>query len=237
MDELDGLKIEWVKKGERTWLLENLDKRFFNPPMSPNTIKIASLEADTNKLGPKPVWNKYEQLQDYNRSPERSPDQVRISYKMGQFFEWLVKQKKPSIVAEFGTAFGFSGMYFLSGLEQNEHGKLLTFEPNKIWQEIAKKNLAVIGSRFKSIVGTFEENIDIYLDKKIDLIFIDAIHTSEFMLPQFELVVERTASGGLILLDDLNSSKDMAQCWEKISKDSRVKSALLVEGRVGMVEL
>ena len=83
-------------------------------------------------------------------------------------------------MVEFGTAFGVSGMYWLSGLESNNFGELLTFDPNEVWAEIARKNLSGISNRFQLVNGTFEDNIDAYLgsDRQIDMAFIDVIHTS-----------------------------------------------------------
>ena len=101
---------------------------------------------------------------------------------MGRFFSWLVTNRRPSVIVEFGTAFGVSGMYWLFGLESNGGGTLLTFEPNDVWARIAEANLVAIGRRFELTVGTFEENIDRNLSpgERIDIAFIDAIHTSEF---------------------------------------------------------
>jgi predicted O-methyltransferase YrrM len=157
---------------------------------------------------------------------------------MGNFFAYLVKLKKPSTIVEVGTAFGVSGMYWLSGLESNDHGRLVTFEPNRIWAEIARRNLSAIGKRFQLVIGTFEENLDSYLggEDKIDIAFIDAIHTSEWVVPQFNLVAERLASGGLILFDDINFSSDMASCWSSIAHEHRVKASVVLSKHVGLVE-
>jgi predicted O-methyltransferase YrrM len=142
------------------------------------------------------------------------------------------------VIVEFGTAFGVSGMYWLSGLQMNAFGRLLTFEPNEVWARIAGENLSVVSSRFELTVGTFEENIDRVLrpGESIDLAFIDAIHTSEFVRPQFEAVVARLAAGGLVLLDDIDFSRDMRSCWDGIREDDRVAASVEVE-RVGVVEL
>jgi len=97
----------------------------------------------------------------------------------------LVQKRKPEIIVEFGTAFGVSGMYFLAGLNLNKKGKLLTFDPNTVWAKLAKDNLSKISDRFKLTNGTFEDNIDNVLPEgqHIDIAFIDAIHTKEFVLP------------------------------------------------------
>jgi predicted O-methyltransferase YrrM len=71
----------------------------------------------------------------------------------------------------------------------------------------------------------------------IDIAFIDAIHTQEFVLPQLEIVLQYSKPGSIIILDDINFSKDMEECWRKVSTDSRFRSAVTVGDRVGIVEL
>jgi predicted O-methyltransferase YrrM len=69
------------------------------------------------------------------------------------------------------------------------------------------------------------------------LAFIDAIHTQEFVLPQLEIVLKHSRPGTIIVLDDINFSKDMEACWQKVSHDSRFRSAVTVGDRVGIVEV
>ncbi len=68
------------------------------------------------------------------------------------------------------------------------------------------------------------------------LAFIDAIHTSAFVEPQFELVARRLSPGGLIVLDDIDFSPDMWSCWQKLREDRRVLASAELD-RVGLVEL
>jgi predicted O-methyltransferase YrrM len=187
------------------------------------------------------LWSGYESLPDIGgrsyRGVKRSSDEVRTSSAMGRFFAWLVTDRRPAVVVEFGTAFGVSGMFWLSGLERNGAGRLLTFEPNEVWADIARRNLAAVSRRFELTVGTFEENIDRVLapGERIDVAFIDAIHTSAFVEPQFEAVAARLAGGGLVLLDDIDFSADMRSCWERIRDDRRLAASVEVD-RVGIVE-
>ncbi len=167
------------------------------------------------------------------------PNLVRTKSSVGDFFTYLVIQKKPNIIVEFGTAFGVSGMYFLSGIETNKKGELLTFEVNKNWAELAFKNLEQISKNFKLTVGTFEENIEDCLEKNrlIDIAFIDGIHTKEFVIPQLEIVVKHCNKGALIILDDIDFSENMAECWAEVSMDNRFISSLKLGNRVGVLEL
>jgi predicted O-methyltransferase YrrM len=198
--------------------------------------------AATERLGRQPLWSRYESLGEiggrtYAPGATRSSNEVRTIPQVGRFFAWLVVERRPGVVVEFGTAFGVSGMYWLSGLEMNRAGRLLTFEPNRAWAGIARDNLTAVGSRAELTVGTFEENIDCVLGagEKIDIAFMDAIHTSDFVVPQFQAVAARLAAGGLVLLDDIDFSDDMRSCWEVLRGDARVAASVEVD-RVGVLE-
>lgn len=203
------------------------------------TTQIERISAQNDDLGPQKIWQPYLQLKDYHgQSPRRMPSQVRSSPKMGSFFSHLVRLRKPDVVVEFGAAFGVSGMYWLSALEDNHRGRLISFEPNEGWAAVAEKNLAAIGNRFTLVRGTFEENIHATLQEgeKIDIALIDAIHTDAFVLSQFETVVGRLAHGGLVLLDDIHF-KEMNGCFERIAIDPRVRSSAILCDHVGLVEV
>ncbi|MEC5129023.1 class I SAM-dependent methyltransferase [Verrucomicrobiales bacterium BCK34] len=234
---LIGLPVYWIKKNSEAELNRHFVGNTILPPVSPYVEIIERAAAETNMSGALPLWRGYT---GHNASGlTRQPNDVRIASAMGNLFAHLVSEIQPNRIVEFGTAFGISGMYFLAGLEENNKGKLLTFEPNEIWAAIAKENLSSISSRFEAIVGTFEEKIDnaLGIDEKIDLAFIDAIHTKEFVLPQLDMVTSRARSGSVIILDDINFNKDMRECWEAVSADDRFSASLKVGSRVGIVEV
>src|SRR5690606_35868607 len=110
-----------------------------------------------------------------DRGATRIPNDVRTNRLMGEFYSYLVQRAQPEIIVEFGAAFGVSGMYFLSGLETYSGGKLISFEPNVVWAEMARSNLSKISDKHELVSGTFEENIGRVLpsNKRIDLAFID----------------------------------------------------------------
>ena len=130
-------------------------------------------------------------------------------------------------------------MYFLAGIQANNEGKLLTFEPNSVWAKLAQKNLSQISNRFDLTVGTFEKKIDSVLQQgeTIDMAFIDAIHTKEFVIPQLDIVVARSSKKAIIILDDINFSDNMKECWNYVSADRRFSSSVTLGDRVGILEL
>ena len=204
--------------------------------------KIEEIAARAEERGALPIWEGYSTVEKYPASTRqgatRSSNQVRTGPKIGQFFTWLVLAIKPSAIVEFGTAFGVSGMYWLAGLKLNEKGHLFTFEPNTAWAKIARGNLSKISDRFTLTEGTFEENLAVLADQgaSINLAFIDAIHTSEFVYTQLDLVLKHAAPGAVIVLDDIDFSTDMRSCWDAISHDERFAAAAELNG-IGVIEL
>lgn len=221
--------LSWQKRGGS---LAKILNSSFRLPTSTLESRIEKLARDTQRGGALTLWERYLQP-----GAVRFPDTVRSDRNAGRFYSWLVTTRRPNIVVEFGTAFGVSGMYWLSGLLQNDSGILLTFEPNERWREIAVRNLTAIGGRFKSYLGTFEDNVQAALDgRSIDIAFIDAIHTSEWVLPQFEIVCRYLAPKGIVVLDDIDFSPDMAKCWLAVAADPRVVAAVRFGERVGILE-
>lgn len=231
------IPIYWDKKEENSGLSQIFSGAYIKPRTSIYSRQIEKLARQTNKKGPQPLWEGYGGNNIGGLS--RMPDGVRTAPAMGDLFTYLVKKLKPMILVEVGTAFGVSGMYFLAGTNLNSKGQLLTFDPNDVWANLANNNLSQISDRFKMTIGTFEENIDKILPQgqSIDLAFIDAIHTKEFVLPQLDIVVERSSKEAIIILDDINFSGDMKECWQEVSRDSRFASSVLLGDRVGILEL
>lgn len=231
-----GIPVHWTRRDPAAWLAAELPRSAFTPPANPWSERIEELARETDALGKQPLWEGYA---GHNRGgATRSSDEVRTAASMGALYTFLVRQRRPEVVVEFGTAFGVSGMYFLGGLEANRHGRLLTFEPNSVWAGIAEKNLRQIGGRFRLTVGTFEAHIDEVLppEQRIDMAFIDAIHTRSFVLPQLELVLRHAAPGALVILDDIDFSEDMRDCWLEVAQDRRFRASVALGERVGIVE-
>ena len=195
----------------------------------------ASQTADGER---RPLWEGYAEVKDYprNTSGARSAKQVSTRPRVGGFFSWLVQQRRPETVVEFGTAFGVSGMYWLHGLEAAGHGHLMTYEPNKDWVTFARENLSSVSDRFTLTNGTFEENAATTLKEgTVGLAFIDAIHTGEFVTKQYEIMRPYLAENAIVLFDDIHFSDDMRSCWEDdIVKRPEIKASAQLSTRIGI---
>jgi len=233
----DGIRVQWIRRDDAAFLADCFPRAAMAPPRGDQADRIEALARQTQALGAQPLWDGYA---GHNRGgATRTSDDVRTAEATGNAYTELVRRRRPDIVVEFGTAFGVSGMYFLAGLEANGHGALYTFEPNAVWAAIARDNLRRIGERFRLTVGTFESRVEDVLPPggRIDLAFIDAIHTRDFVLPQLEIVLARSAPGAIIILDDIDFSDDMRACWHEVAHDPRFCASLALGGRVGLVEL
>jgi len=187
----------------------------------------------TEALGEYALWEGYGQP-----GATRDAKAVSVKRNIGCFYAWLVRAKTPSVIVGFGSAFGVSGMYWLAGIEETGVGELLSFEVNLEWATVARANMDAISDRFYLTVGTFEDHIAARLNgRKIDIALIDAIHTSEFVGKQFEIVMSHLRPQGIVLLDDIDFSPDMADCWTRLAHDPRVGSSFEVEGHVGVLEM
>ncbi len=230
------IPLQWTQKTENTQLVQWFGSATsVKPPVSSFCTLIEKRAILTNAQGEKPLWEGYQGA----AKTTRSSNQVRTQPSMGNLFTHLVTLKKPQYAVEFGTAFGISGMYFLAGMEMNQQGQLLTFDPNDVWANLAKDNLSKISQRYQLTIGTFEENIEKVLPSggSIDLAFIDAIHTREFVIPQMEIVLKYSQPGTIIIFDDINFSQNMRECWNDVAKDSRFSATVSCGDRVGVVEV
>ena len=222
------LELEWKRRGG--WLGAHLPEAM---PAFPKMRNIERRAMSTSRLGDFPLHESYGEV-----GAMRNPDAVRSSSHIGRLYRWLVIARQPEVVVEFGSAFGISGMYWLEGLETNRRGELLTFEVNENWRQIAIRNLSTVGTRFRSVAGAFEDRVDeVLIGRKIDLAFVDAIHTSTWVLPQFELVIRRLKSGGVVALDDIDFSEDMRDAWNTVASDPRVVAAVAIRRHLGLVEI
>lgn len=235
-------KVHWHKSAPQSWIGEFFKQDLHAMPSPPMSAKIEDLALKASMLGELPLWEGFEKLEDYPfpvKNATRNANQVRVDKKVGDLFYNLVVAKKPTRIVEIGTAFGVSGMYWLSGINANKSGTLLTFDPNAIWAKVAQSNLAMISPNYVSTVDTFEETHHKILKPgdTIDMAFIDAIHQSGIVNNQFKLISQYCAPGSIILFDDINFSYDMWDCWVKIARSSQVKASCSIAKRIGIAEL
>lgn len=223
------------RKGRRACVGLRPPLHWPKPTMMENTI--ARRITHTSEQGPQPLWRGYQNVRDYPtwHTPDRNVHDVGMPKAIGLLVMHMVRQVKPSVVVEVGTAFGISGMYFLAATYPG--AVLITFEPNGVWRDLAISNLLSVSDQFESVLGTFEDNISHLNGRRIDFAFLDAIHTRDHVMTQYELVLNHASAECVVLVDDINFSEDMRRCWEELLQRPEVVSAIDCDDRLGVLQL
>jgi len=232
-----NIAVTPVKTGDG-WLATTLPRSF-----NPAAVDVSPVRARaelTQRLGGRPLWKGYQDLEDYPyaTSGDRTSEQVRTAEGIGAFYAWLAGKRRPEVIVEFGTAFGVSGMFWLTGLQIANGGVLMTYEPNEAWADIAEGNLRSISDRFALTKGTFEENAAATLaERSVDIALIDAIHTSDFVYAQYAKLGPYLKRDALVFFDDIDFSPNMRECWQDIAHRPEVAASVELGTRVGLIEL
>ena len=99
--------------------------------------------------------------------------------------------------------------------------------------------MAYIGHRFTLTVGSFEDHVANALgNSKIDIVLVDAIHTNGYLNAQYEILLPRMRTRGIILFDDIDlPCGNMAGEWKRIWQRPEVLAACEVDGHTGIIEV
>lgn len=139
----------------------------------------------------------------------------------GRLLSMLSKIISPTTILELGTYTGYSAICLAEGLK--EKGELHTLDINEELQSIQNKYFELSGYRDR-IHQHLGEAISIipYLDKKWDLVFMDADKPN--YPAYFELIVDKLNPGGILLTDNVLWSGKVV---EPLKKDDFSTKALL----------
>lgn len=153
----------------------------------------------------------------------------------GRLLQLLVQIARPRLVLEVGTFTGYSALSMAEGLA--EDGRIITCEVDPVAEKVAREafDASPVGHRIEIRMGPALETIR-SLTEPVDFSFIDA---DKERYPQYyEEILERTTSGGLLILDNMlwsgrvveptdEISRTLAALNEKIARDDRVENVLL----------
>lgn len=105
----------------------------------------------------------------------------------------LKKIKKPHVL-EFGVRKGISTYYFLKEIKAK---KLISIDINDCSNVIKDKNWTFLKSRDDN-----QKFINSYLKKKIDVIYLDTIHTAKHVEKIIYMYFSKLKKGGYFVIDD-----------------------------------
>lgn len=136
----------------------------------------------------------------------------------GRVLSMISKLIRPKNVLEIGTYTGYSAICIAEGLA--EGGTIDTLDVNEELEDLQNKYFEKSGYR-NQIKQHFGNALEIIptLDKKYDLVFIDADKSN---YPNyFELIIDKMNSGGIILSDNVLWSGKVVEQLDPKDKDTK----------------
>jgi len=136
----------------------------------------------------------------------------------GRVLSMIAKLIQPKNVLEIGTYTGYSALCIAEGLV--EKGTIDTIDKNEELEDLQSKYFQKSGFRnqIKQHVGNALEIIPT-IDKKFDLVFIDADKSN--YSNYFHLVIDKMNTGGIILSDNVLWSGKIVEKLDPKDKDTK----------------
>ena len=136
----------------------------------------------------------------------------------GRVLSMIAKLIQPKNVLEIGTYTGYSALCIAEGLA--EKGTIDTIDKNEELEDLQSKYFQKSGFRnqIKQHVGNALEIIPT-IDKKFDLVFIDADKSN--YSNYFHLIIDKMNTGGIILSDNVLWSGKIVKKLDPKDKDTK----------------
>jgi predicted O-methyltransferase YrrM len=134
---------------------------------------------------------------------------VKISIGKGLGLQRLCRAVNAKRTLEIGCAYGFSTLYFLSGICSQEGASHVAIDPfqNRHWHGIGVRNVRAVGkeSAFRLVEELSVTGIPRLISEglQFDVIFVDGDHRFDAVLVDFTLSAMICKQGGYIAFDDL----------------------------------
>jgi predicted O-methyltransferase YrrM len=137
----------------------------------------------------------------------------------------IVKYFEAKNILELGTSMGITTLY----LARAEKSKVTTFEGNSDMINIALTNFEYFKQKNIALIkGNIDETLHDYLQNpaKIDFALIDANHRYEPTVRYFNLLARRMGDHGVLIIDDIYHSEEMAKAWKELRKHDLVYGSI-----------
>jgi predicted O-methyltransferase YrrM len=187
--------------------IEKIRNRLLQDPRS---INVTDLGAGSKKM--KTSLRKVSDITRYSAIPR----------KYGILLSNIAEAFGKPFILEFGTSFGISTMYLAASCSDTE---VITIEGCSVTSEIASDNFREAGLKnIRVLNGSFDEILPEIRKKEIcpGLVFIDGNHRKEPVINYFNQVAEMSDKNSVVVIDDINSSREMAEAWHEIKNHKNV---------------
>jgi predicted O-methyltransferase YrrM len=157
-----------------------------------------------------------------------------VPRKYGLLLSNMAAEFGEPLIIEFGTSLGISTIYMAAACR----GALVyTMEGSPSISGIAIDNFKKEGiENIEVYTGSFDEGLPQILSRNIKpgVVFIDGNHRKEPVIEYFSKISEISDSNTVIILDDINYSREMSEAWNKIKQFEKVSLTVDIY-RMGIV--
>ncbi|MBS1487004.1 MAG: class I SAM-dependent methyltransferase [Bacteroidetes bacterium] len=146
------------------------------------------------------------------------PAQCQLYYRIAS----LLEAKK---IIELGTSMGICSLYLASVKDS----RVITFEGNHDIANIAQTNFEYFNQgNIKLMEGNIDRTLPEFLQTpgKIDFVLMDANHRYEPTLRYFNWLTRRISDKGVVIIDDIYRSQQMAKAWRELRKHDLVYGSI-----------
>jgi predicted O-methyltransferase YrrM len=148
-----------------------------------------------------------------------------VPRKYGELLSNMAAEFGKPLIIELGTSLGISTMY----LAACSKIAVCTIEGCPETARIARQNFTEAGlDNIRILEGSFDEVLPAFsnMNVKPGLVFIDGNHRKEPVIKYFNCLAELSDSKTVIIIDDINYSKEMVEAWNEIKHHGRVSLSI-----------
>jgi predicted O-methyltransferase YrrM len=145
--------------------------------------------------------------------------------KMAQMLYRLAAHVNAKKIVELGTSMGITTLY----LSKLDKATIYSFEGNPSMINIALTNFEYMeATNIVLIEGNINDTLPAFVEnnRALDFVSMDANHQYEPTLKYFNKVVARMSPHGVIVVDDIYQSREMARAWGELRKHELVYGSI-----------
>ncbi|MGD0755216.1 MAG: class I SAM-dependent methyltransferase [Bacteroidales bacterium] len=149
-----------------------------------------------------------------------------VPRKYGELLSKMAAEFGKPLIIELGTSLGISTMYMAAS---SADATVYTIEGCPEIAEIARQNFIEAElNNIRILEGSFDEVLQDFSikDSKPGLVFIDGHHRKKPVIKYFNRMAELSDSKTVIIIDDINYSKEMAEAWDEIKLHRKVSVSI-----------
>ena len=149
-----------------------------------------------------------------------------VPEKYGELLSRMAAEFGGPLIIELGTSLGISTLYMAASCADTT---VCTIEGCPATAGIARQNFVEAGlNNIKILEGPFDEILPGFATTgvKPGLVFIDGNHRKDAVIKYFNQIAELSDNKTVIIIDDINHSKEMAEAWDEIKLHKKVSVSI-----------